>query len=118
MAQHVIVWEFRVVAGSEAEFIAKYGPKGVWAHFFGEAEAYKGTELVRDVVDPQRFLTLDYWRSEEDFNRFREQNQPEYERLDRECERLTIAETCLGTLSGQVMLGPSSCRMSLTGNAF
>ena len=95
-AEHVIVWEFRVAAGKEAEFIEKYGPEGIWARFFREGQGYIRTELVRDVTDPARFLTLDYWQSEEDFKRFREQNLAEYERLDEQFEGLTKTETRLG----------------------
>jgi heme-degrading monooxygenase HmoA len=94
--QHVIVWEFRVAAGKEAEFIEKYGPEGIWASFFREGRGYIRTELVQDVADPGRFLTLDYWRSEENFKRFREQNLAEYERLDEQFEGLTKTETRLG----------------------
>jgi hypothetical protein len=43
-----------------------------------------------------RYLTLDYWKSEEEFRRFREQNLAEYERLDKEFEGLTESETHLG----------------------
>ena len=96
MIQHVIVWEFRVAASKEAEFIEKYGPEGIWARFFREGQGYIGTELVQDVADPGRFLTLDYWRSEENFKRFREQNLAEYERLDEQFEGLTKTETRLG----------------------
>ncbi len=56
-----MVWEFRVTQGKEAEFIEKYGPEGIWARFFRNGRGYLRTELVRDVVDTQRFLTLDHW---------------------------------------------------------
>jgi len=94
--QYVIVWEFWTRPGSEAEFIEKYGPEGAWARFFRESEGYIRTELVRDVTEARRFLTLDYWKSEEEFNRFRKQNLAEYERLDKEFEGLTERETHLG----------------------
>ncbi len=93
---YVIVWEFRIRQGAEAEFVEKYGPDGTWARFFRKGQGYIRTELVRDVNDPRRFLTLDYWRSEEEFNRFRQQNLAEYERLDKEFAGLTGQETRLG----------------------
>jgi len=95
-AEYVVVWEFRVATGKEAEFIEKYGPNGIWARFFRNGQGYIRTELVRDVADSRRFLTLDYWRSEDEFVRFREGNLAEYERLDKEFERLTEQETQLG----------------------
>src|SRR5262249_21415156 len=93
---YVIVWEFRVRQDAESVFVEKYGPNGSWAQFFRNGQGYIRTELVRDVADPRRFLTLDYWQSEEDFKRFREQNLAEYERLDTEFEGLTEQETRLG----------------------
>ena|SRR5579864_3720862 len=94
---YVIVWEFRIKTEKEAEFVEHYGPDGSWARFFRRSEAYLRTELVRDVADQERFLTLDYWRSQSEFKRFREQNLAEYERLDKQFERLTGTETRLGS---------------------
>jgi heme-degrading monooxygenase HmoA len=93
---YVIVWEFRIRLDAEPEFVEKYGPEGGWARFFRGGDGYIRTELVKDVVDRRRFITLDYWQSEEEFSRFREQNLDEYERLDKEFEGLTEQETRLG----------------------
>jgi heme-degrading monooxygenase HmoA len=108
VARYVIVWEFRIKPEAEAKFVEKYGPEGIWAKFFRGAQGYIRTELVRDVVDRMRLLTLDHWRSEEEFKRFREENLAEYKRLDRECEQLTEAETCLGTFWSVAQEGSSS----------
>ena len=94
--QCVIVWEFWIRPGSEAEFIEKYGPEGAWARFFRHSKGYIRTELVGDVTEAGRFLTLDYWKSEEEFNSFRKEHLAEYERLDKEFEGLTEQETHLG----------------------
>ncbi|HZI57511.1 MAG TPA: antibiotic biosynthesis monooxygenase [Verrucomicrobiae bacterium] len=95
-SQYVIVWEFRVRQAREAEFIEQYGPEGTWARLFRGSAGYIRTELVRDVVVDLRFLTLDYWQTEEEFSRFKQQNLAEYERLDKELEGLTESETRLG----------------------
>ena len=94
--EYVIVWEFRVRPDRESEFVAKYGPEGAWARFFRGSAGYLKTELVKDVADNFRYLTLDYWQAEEEFQRFRQQNLAEYERLDKEFEGLTESETRLG----------------------
>ena len=99
--EYVIVWEFQVRQAREAEFVQKYGPEGDWARFFRGAPdnmspGYIRTELVRDVSDHLRFLTLDVWKTEADFNDFRERHLAEYKRLDREFEGLTERETRLG----------------------
>lgn len=94
--EYVIVWEFRVRQEKVDEFSEKYGPEGNWARFFRGSKGYIRTELVRDVSDHFRFLTLDYWKTEEEFSEFRERNLAEYKRLDREFEGLTERETRLG----------------------
>src|SRR5262245_62909357 len=53
------------------------GPDETWARFFRNGQGYIRTELVRDVADPRRFLTLDYWQSQSEFKRFREENRSE-----------------------------------------
>ena len=94
---YVIVWEFRIKAGKESEFIEHYGPDGSWARFFRGGAGFIRTELVKDVADSARLLTLDYWQSQSEFKKFREQNLAEYERLDQEFEGLTEKETRLGS---------------------
>jgi heme-degrading monooxygenase HmoA len=94
--EYVIVWEFWVRQEKEAEFVVKYGPEGTWARFFSGSAGYIKTELVKDVADRFRYLTLDYWQAEEEFNRFRQQHLGEYGRLDKEFEGLTETETRLG----------------------
>ena len=94
--RYVIVWEFWVRKERVAEFQEKYGPEGAWARFFRGSAGYIRTELVRDVDSDFRFLTLDYWQTEEEFNRYRQLNLAEYERLDKEFAGLTESETRLG----------------------
>lgn len=96
--QYVIVWEFKVRPGAEVEFVEKYGPEGSWARLFRRSDGYIRTELVRDVTVERRFLTLDYWKSEAEFNHFHQQHLAEYKRLDKELEGLTEQETRLGVL--------------------
>jgi heme-degrading monooxygenase HmoA len=98
---YVIVWEFRVRQDRVTEFVEKYGPQGAWARFFQGSRDYIKTELVKDVTADHRFLTLDYWETEEGFRSFREQNLAEYERLDKEFEGLTEKETRLGAFQAK-----------------
>src|SRR4051794_18856682 len=93
---HILVWEFRVRAGHEAEFEQAYGQHGAWARLFSSADGYLGTELLRDAVDPLRYLTLDRWASPRAHNDFREANHDAYATLDAQCERLTTAEVPVG----------------------
>ena len=97
--EFVIVWEFWVRQDRVTEFVEKYGPEGAWARFFRGSREYLRTELVKDVTADHRFLTLDYWQTEEEFNRYRQLNLAEYERLDKEFAGLTEREVRLGAFT-------------------
>ena len=92
----VIVWEFRVHPGRAADFERAYGPEGDWARLFRRSPAYRGTELLRDPDDPERYLTLDRWDAVSDFEAFKATNGEDYRRLDQACEPLCSSERLVG----------------------
>jgi heme-degrading monooxygenase HmoA len=64
-------------------FERAYGPSGEWAHFFQDASGYIGTELLRDVEVPGRYLVVDRWQSAEAYNAFATEHREEYmQRVD------------------------------------
>lgn len=95
-AGYATLWEFLVDPALRAQFEKRYGPDGDWVVLFRRAGGYLGSELLRDRRDPTRFLTIDRWRTREDFLAFRRDHGAEYERLDRELEGLATRETPLG----------------------
>jgi heme-degrading monooxygenase HmoA len=92
---YVILWEFVVPSEKVDAFIAAYKDDGAWAELFAQAEGYMGTELLRSA-DGARYVTIDRWKSAEDFTRFQEQFGNEYKALDTELEGLTVSERKLG----------------------
>jgi heme-degrading monooxygenase HmoA len=96
----VILWEFEVKRGYEAEFEKEYGPGGAWAQLFAKDAAYRGTRLARDTSDARRYYTLDLWASRAAYEAFRERHAEEYKSIDAQCEALTVKETRLGMLEG------------------
>jgi heme-degrading monooxygenase HmoA len=62
------------------EFERTYGPGGDWAQFFGGARGYIGTELLRDVEHPGRYLVIDRWESADAYNTFATERREEYMR--------------------------------------
>jgi heme-degrading monooxygenase HmoA len=90
------LWAFTVQPDRKAEFEFHYGPEGTWVRLFRRAAGYLGSELLRDRADAQRYVTIDRWESREAWLAFRQQFATEYERLDREFEALTAAETPIG----------------------
>jgi len=61
-----------------AEFERVYGTDGEWAGFFGQGRGYIGTELLRDVEAPGRYLVIDRWESADAYNDFVAEHQAEY----------------------------------------
>jgi len=91
-----IVWAFRVRAAAEKEFVAAYGPHGDWARLFAKAPGYRGTQLLQDTGQTQRYVTVDSWDSISGFDQFKRAHQREYSALDARFEAFTEAEEKIG----------------------
>ena len=96
---YAYIWEYLVRSDSVGEFETLYGSVGTWADLFSQHDGYVRTELHRDIQMPGRYVTVDYWRSEEAFTAFREAFASDFEALDKRCEKLTIEERHLGEFS-------------------
>ncbi len=94
---YLVLWEFRPKKGAEVRFEQAYGQDGPWVELFKQAEGYISTELMRDLKDPNRYITLDVWTSKQAYDLFRTAHLADYESIDRECEALTECENELGT---------------------
>jgi heme-degrading monooxygenase HmoA len=95
----VIIWEFRINLRKRRAFERAYGPDGDWAKFFREGKGYLGTELIHDTQQPDRYLTMDYWKSRANYETFKKQNRKMYEIIDQKCEALTTKEVEIGKFS-------------------
>ncbi len=91
-----IVWEFDVVPEKIQDFREAYGPGGPWGRLFGRSDGYRRTELLQDPTQQSRFLTMDIWRSREDFNAFKDAFGGDYAELDARFEAWTRRETKIG----------------------
>ncbi len=78
-------------------FEEAYGPTGEWAQFFKDARGYIGTELLRDIEQPGRYLVLDRWESADTYNDFIDANRDEYMRLGDEMSFHYVQELRFGT---------------------
>jgi heme-degrading monooxygenase HmoA len=76
----VIAVVFSYEARENVEFEQAYGPEGEWAEFFKGAPGYIGTELLRDLETPGRYLVIDRWETADAYNAFVSENQAEYVR--------------------------------------
>ena len=67
----VIALVFRYDVRDPEAFERVYGPDGEWARSSGRERGYVGTELLRDVEEPDRYLVVDRWESIDAYNAFR-----------------------------------------------
>jgi len=95
------VWEYQVHPDHSTEFESSYGVTGEWVSLFQQHPGYIRTELLKDHNDPLRFLTIDTWKSREQYLSFREEFQKEFEAIDTKCEAYTIKEKFLGDFYSQ-----------------
>jgi heme-degrading monooxygenase HmoA len=93
----VIALVFSYEVEDAVAFERVYGPEGDWAQFFRGGRGYVGTELLRDVEQPGRFLVIDRWESREAYNAFVEANRVEYMRRVDETAFLYVQELRTGT---------------------
>ena len=94
---YVIIWEYNVKAEHSEEFEKIYGSNGEWADLFQKQNGYRGTELLRERQNKERYITVDRWVSLGDYESFLSRWKKEYEALDAHCEGLTEQETMRGT---------------------
>ena len=99
----LILWEFEVKSGEEASFEKAYGLLGPWVQLFQGDSHFRQTQLLKDPSRSRIYFTLDFWDSEQDYQRFKHSKQREYDKLDRLTAELTIRECNLGYF---LQLGP------------
>ncbi len=74
-----------------------YGAEGEWSEFFRRGRGYIGTELLKDVEQPGRYLVIDRWESRDAYNAFVESHRDEYMRRVDESVFLYDQELRFGT---------------------
>jgi heme-degrading monooxygenase HmoA len=95
-AMFIVVWEFRIRPGAETGFEKLYGPEGDWTRLFRQDPNFIKTDLIQDVHDRHRYLTLDVWESRKAYDDFRGRTIAEYRNIDSLGESLTTSEREIG----------------------
>lgn len=90
------IWEYAVKENYRAEFEKIYGPEGDWVKLFRKAEGYIATDLHQDMSNPDRFITVDFWKTKEDRDKFRALFSEEFNTIDDRGENFTEDEKSLG----------------------
>jgi heme-degrading monooxygenase HmoA len=98
----VVLWEFDVKPGYEERFERVYGPDGDWARLFRGDANYQGTRLLREASRDGIYVTVDFWRSRDAYERFRAAASESYAALDAACKGLTAGERPIGSFEGHL----------------
>lgn len=92
----VYIWRYTIEPDRRSEFEAAYSPRGEWAQLFSRDPSYLETVLLQDVDDPDRYVTIDYWKSRSARDAFRLRYAAEFDDLDNRCEAFTRDEQLMG----------------------
>ena len=93
----MIALVFRYEVRDPEEFERAYGAEGEWAEFFKRGDGYIGTELLRDVDEPDRYLVIDRWVTAAAYSDFLAAYNDEYLRRADETRLHYLQELRFGT---------------------
>ncbi|MFN2627249.1 MAG: antibiotic biosynthesis monooxygenase [Gaiellaceae bacterium] len=93
----MIALVFSYEARNPPEFEQFYGSQAEWAAFFRRGAGYIGTDLLRDLELPGRYLVVDRWESAEAYNAFVAEHRTEYLQRTDETVFYYAQELRLGT---------------------
>lgn len=91
-----IIWEFIVKEESRGQFELAYGPGGAWSKLFARSPGYRGTTLMRDIMNPRLYLSIDLWDSMAQREQMLAEHKEEYAKLDASFAAWTESEREVG----------------------
>jgi hypothetical protein len=94
-----IVWEFLVQEEARGQFELAFGPGGVWSKLFGRCPGFRGTTVLRDTNNPQRYLMVDLWDNAAQREQALVDHQAAYLELEAVFAEWTESKTEVGTFS-------------------
>lgn len=77
-----ILSEFVIKEEARGQFELVYGPGGAWSKLFAGYPGFHGTTLLRDMQNPQRYLTVEFWETEDQREQALAERKDEYSELD------------------------------------
>jgi heme-degrading monooxygenase HmoA len=94
-----IIWEFLVKEEARGQFELAYGPGGAWSKLFAQCPGFRGTTMLRDTKNPQRYLMVDLWDSAGQQEQAVIDHQAAYLELEAVFAEWTESKTEVGTFS-------------------
>ncbi|MGC8878869.1 MAG: antibiotic biosynthesis monooxygenase family protein [Anaerolineae bacterium] len=73
-----MIREFVVREEARCRFELVYGPGGAWSKIFAHCPGFRGTALLRDTKNPRRYLAIDFWDTEDEWEQALAERKAEY----------------------------------------
>lgn len=93
---YVVIWSYEVSDDHVPGFSNAYGGRGPWHSLFQKAHGYIKSDLLQDDTSYNHYITLDYWKTQEDYKDFTIDFHEQYQSIDMDCENLTLREEYIG----------------------
>jgi len=91
-----VIHEFVVKDETRGRFELVYGPGGAWSKTFAHCPGFRGTALLRDTKNPRRYLAIDFWDTEDQWEQALAERKAEYASLEATFERWCESRTEVG----------------------
>ena len=91
-----IVSEYIAREEARGQFELVFGSGGLWSQVFDQAAGYRGTTLLRDTSNPQRYLVIDIWDLEDQRDSLLASCETEYSVLEAALADWTESRTKVG----------------------
>ena len=91
-----IIREFIVKPETRGQFELTYGPGGAWCKLFAGYPGYRGTTLLRETENTERYLTIDFWDTIAQREQLLAERKTEYSSLETAFTDWTNSQTEVG----------------------
>ncbi|WP_119065792.1 hypothetical protein [Aggregatilinea lenta] len=91
-----VVWEILVKQKGQGKLELVYGPGGAWSKLIGKSPGFRGTTVLHDTHNGQRYLIIDLWDTELQQEQALSEHAEGYARLNTDLENWTESRLELG----------------------
>ncbi len=95
-----VAWQFEVADGQQQAFEQFYGADGFWTALSRQSRSFLGSSFLRDQVNPQRYLLVEYWSEMVVYEKHHADFSDEVATLENRRDALCVAVTALGIFTG------------------
>jgi hypothetical protein len=92
-----VVREFVVKEDFCGQFELAYGPGGAWSKLFSDCPGFRGTTVMRDTKAPRRYMTIDLWDSETQWEQALVDKKAKYAEVEAAFDEWIESRKALGT---------------------